>query len=101
MALRAHHFSTLPETLVRSGAAAIVPRRVADMFALRWPLRARPLGDLVEGFEVRLFTNPALPPTAGRRWFFTTLADAVKSFASGEDGDTSAPDPPEDGTPSP
>ena len=80
--LRAHHFSTLPETLVRSGDAAIVPRRVAAMFARRWPLRARPLGELVESFDVRLFTPAAPHSTAGRRWFFAVLEDAVRAFAA-------------------
>ncbi|WP_264632272.1 LysR substrate-binding domain-containing protein [Microbacterium hydrothermale] len=79
--LRAHHFSTLPETLVASGAAAIVPRRVARMFARRWPLRARPLDGLVEEFHVRLFASPTLHPTAARRWFLTVLEDAVRAFA--------------------
>jgi len=80
--LRAHHFSTLPETLVRSGGAAIVPRRIAGMFARRWPLRARPLDDLVEGFQVRLFANPTLHPTPARQWFLTVLEEAVRAFAA-------------------
>ena len=52
------------------------------MSARRWPMRARPLGDLVESFDVRLFTNAALHSTAGRRWFFAVLEDAVRAFAA-------------------
>ncbi|MFV9424064.1 MULTISPECIES: LysR family transcriptional regulator [Microbacterium] len=88
--LRAHHFSTLPETLVRSGGAAIVPRRVAGMFARRWPLHARPLDGLVEEFHVRLFANPALHPTAARRWFLGVLEEAVRSFAAEHDPQSDA-----------
>jgi hypothetical protein len=91
--LRVHHFSTLPETLVRSGGAAIVPRRVAQMFALRWPLRARPLGALIEGFQVRLFANAALRPTEARRWFLALLEEAVRSFADEADEADEAGDP--------
>lgn len=80
--LRMHHFSSLPETLVRSGAAAIVPWRLAEMFARRWPLRARGLGELVEPFQVRLFSNPALHPSPGRRWFIAELEQAVRVFAA-------------------
>jgi len=83
--LRAHHFSTLPETLVRSGGAAIVPRRVAGMFARRWPLRARPLDGLVEDFQVRLFANPVLHPTTARRWFLGVLEQAIRAFADETD----------------
>ncbi|MFG6278099.1 LysR family transcriptional regulator [Microbacterium sp. 5K110] len=83
--LRVHHFSTLPETLLRSKGAAIVPRRVAALFSARWPLSARPLGDLVEGFHVRLFANPALHPTGARRWFLAELEAAIRSFADGDD----------------
>lgn len=86
--LRAHHFSTLPETLVRSGGAAIVPRRVAAMFARRWPLRARPLDGLIEDFQVRLFVNPTLHPTAARRWFLGALEEAVRAFAVEADAGT-------------
>ena len=85
--LRAHHYSTLPETLVRSGGAAIVPRRVARMFARRWPLRARPLDGLVEGFQVRMFANPTLHPTPARRWFLAELEDAVRTFAAETDAE--------------
>lgn len=93
--LRVHHFSTLPETLVRSGGAAIVPSRIAGMFASRWPLRARPLGGLVEDFQVRLFANPALHPTSARRWFLATLEGAVRSFAA--DAETEASSDPQAG----
>lgn len=79
--LRVHHLSTLPDMLVRSGVAAIIPRRVAEMMERRWSVRARPLGDLVEGFDVRMFANESLHPSAARRWFLATLRDAVRVFA--------------------
>lgn len=86
--LRVHHLSTLPETLLRSGGAAIVPSRVASLFARRWPLTSRPVGELVEGFDVRLFANPALHPTGARRWFLAMLEAAVRAFV--QEGDAAA-----------
>lgn len=82
--LRVHHFSTVPEALVRSGAAAIVPRRLAVMFARRFPLSHRPLGDLIAPFEVRLFANAAQRPSPGRQWFLALLEDVVREFAATE-----------------
>ncbi|MEN8603441.1 LysR family transcriptional regulator [Microbacterium rhizosphaerae] len=96
-ALRVHHLSTLPETLVRSQSAAIVPSRVAAVFEKRWPLSSRPVNHLLEDFQVRLFANPALHPTAARRWFLRLLEEVVRSFAEDvgselESGDGDAPE---------
>jgi DNA-binding transcriptional LysR family regulator len=80
--LRVHHLSTLPETLVRSTSAAIVPSRVAASFERRWPLRARPVDLPLEDFRVRLFANPQLHPTPARVWFLKMLEEVVSSFAA-------------------
>lgn len=81
--LRVHHVSTLPDTLVRSGLAAIVPSRVAGLFTERWPLSVRPLDGFVPSSTVRLFSSNEAFPSAGKEWFIDVLTQSVKDFAEG------------------
>jgi DNA-binding transcriptional LysR family regulator len=92
--LRVHHLSTLPETLVRSTSAAIVPGRVAASFEKRWPLRSRPVDLPLEDFRVRLFANPRLHPTPARVWFLKLLEEVVRSFAADTGSMSSGDDAP-------
>ncbi|GLB66571.1 transcriptional regulator [Arthrobacter mangrovi] len=76
--LRLHHFSVLPQIVASNDCAAIVPLRVAELFAAQQPVTFRELPFAIPTFNVSLYWNGAPPVSSARTWFRETIADALK-----------------------
>ncbi|MDR6639518.1 LysR family transcriptional regulator [Paenarthrobacter nitroguajacolicus] len=76
--LRLHHFSVLPQIVAGSDYAAIVPLRVAELFATQQPVTFRELPFQMPAFNVSLYWNGAPPVSPARAWFRETIAEALK-----------------------
>jgi DNA-binding transcriptional LysR family regulator len=76
--LRLHHFSVLPYVIASSDYAAIVPLRVAELFAAQWPVTLRELPFTIPSFNVSLYWNGTPPTSPAQKWFHQTVAAALK-----------------------
>lgn len=78
VALRLHHFSVLPQIVAGNDYAAIVPLRVAELFAAQQPVIYRELPFSMPAFNVSLYWNGAAPVSPARTWFRKMIAEAVR-----------------------
>lgn len=76
--LRLHHFSVLPHIIANGNCAAIVPLRVAELFAAQWPVTLRELPFTMPNFNVSLYWNGKPPTSPARQWFQQTIASSLK-----------------------
>ena len=81
--LRLHHFSVLPYIIASNDYAAIVPLRVAELFATQWPVTLRELPFTMPSFNVSLYWNGAMPVPPSRTWFLQTVVASLKQPLAG------------------